>query len=69
MSAAIVVTTTPHVSISDEKGLFAVDHLPAGAYEVVVWHEKLGTKNKRISLNEDTSLALDVVFGLDQKKR
>lgn len=69
MTAAIVVATTPHFSISDQKGLFAVDHLPAGAYDVVVWHEKLGTKIRRISLNEDTSLSLDVVFGLAQEKR
>ena len=69
MSAAIVVTTTPHFAISYEKGFFALDHLPAGAYEAEIWHEKLGTKTQRISLDGDTSLTLEVVFGSGQEKR
>lgn len=69
MSAAIVVTATPHFAISDEKGFFTVDHLPPGVYEVMVWHEKLGAKTRRISLNEGASLSLAVVFGLSQGKQ
>ena len=64
MSAVIIVTRTPYVAISDENGKFIIDHLPAGPYQVEIWHEKLGMKSMRIAVDGD--LSLDVVFALKE---
>lgn len=66
MSAAIVVTSTPYYAVTDETGLFSIDHLPSGAYEMEVWHERLGTKTARISVGEKTTVSLDVVYAVKQ---
>jgi len=42
MSAVIIVTRTPYFAIGDEDGKFTIDQLPAGPYQVEIWHEKLG---------------------------
>lgn len=42
MSAYIVVTTTPYFAVTDHEGGFVIDGLPAGAYSVRFWHERLG---------------------------
>lgn len=62
MSAAIIVVTTPHFTITDTAGHFWLDGLRAGVYEVEVWHERLGVKKARVNLRENTALALDVIF-------
>ena len=67
MSAVIVVTETPYFSVSDESGLFSIDGLSAGSYEMKVWHERLGTKVARIYVTGDTAISLDVVFGSTQE--
>ncbi len=69
MSAAIVVTDSPYFAVSDERGSFSIDELPAGNYEVEVWHERLGRKMMRVSITGDSQVALDVVYALDQKFR
>ncbi|MGH7825079.1 MAG: cupredoxin domain-containing protein [Candidatus Binatia bacterium] len=66
MSALIVVTSSPFYSITDENGYFAIDGLPTGAYDAEVWHEVLGTKRGRISVDENTIIALDVVYRLSR---
>ena len=69
MSAVIIVTDTPHYAVTDERGFFSVEGLPAGAYDVEIWHEKLGAKTRRLSMNGDDLLALDVVYALKQIRR
>ena len=67
MSAVIIVTRTPYVAVSDEHGKFVVDGLPAGSYEVEIWHEKLGMKWMKLVVPDDRSISLDVVFAVPQK--
>jgi hypothetical protein len=38
--------------------------LAAGAYEMEVWHERLGLKKTRVSLPEKGVVTVDVVFAL-----
>ena len=40
MSAAIVVSDSPHFAVTDENGGFNIDGLPPGEYELEVWHER-----------------------------
>jgi hypothetical protein len=68
MSATIIVTDTPYFAISDERGLFSVAGLPAGVYDVDIWHEKLGAKTRRLKVNGDDVLSLDVVYALNHTR-
>lgn len=67
MSAVIIVTRTPYFAVTDEHGKFVVDQLPAGPYQVEIWHEKLGMKSMRMAVDGDKSLSLDVVYALNGK--
>jgi hypothetical protein len=69
MSAAIIVTDSPYFAISDERGFFSIGGLPAGAYDAEIWHEKLGAKTRRLKLNGDDVLSLDVVYALNHARR
>lgn len=65
MSAVIIVTGTPYFAISDEDGKFIIDQLPAGPYQVEIWHEKLDMKAMRMAVDGD--LSVDVVYALNGK--
>ena len=69
MSAAIVVSDSPHFAVSDERGYFSVEGLPIGVYDVEIWHEILGSKTARMSVTDDSVVSLDVVYALGQKSR
>lgn len=61
MTAVIIVTQTPYFAVSDENGKFVIDHLPAGQYQAEIWHEKLGSKSMRVTVNGDRFLSLNIV--------
>lgn len=64
MSAVIIVTRTPYFAVTDEHGKFVVDQLPAGPYQVEIWHEKLGTKSMRMAVGGGKILSLDVIYSI-----
>jgi hypothetical protein len=63
MTAAIMVVTTPYFSVTDASGAISFEGLPAGVYEMKVWHERFGVKKTRVNLPENSAVAVDVVFG------
>lgn len=63
MSAAIMVVVTPYFSVTDASGAISFEGLPAGVYEMEVWHERFGVKKTRVNLPENSVVAVDVVFG------
>lgn len=69
MSAVIIVTQTPYFALSDENGKFVVDQLPAGPYQVEIWHEKLGMKSMKMAVDGDESSSLDVIYGLNENPK
>jgi plastocyanin len=42
MTGRIVVTDTPFIAVTDEDGAFSIPNVPAGAYQVSIWHEEYG---------------------------
>jgi hypothetical protein len=62
MSAAIVVTASPYHAVTDQHGRFAVERLPAGDYEIEAWHEKLGSRKRRLVVFENTQSSVDIVY-------
>jgi len=68
MSAVIIVTQTPYFAVSDDNGRFVVDHLPPGQYQMEIWHERLGSKSMRVTLNADDFLSFNIVYGPEKEK-
>lgn len=44
MAAAILVTETPFATVTGPGGAFALKDVPAGRWQAVAWHERLGEK-------------------------
>ncbi|MDW8353688.1 MAG: carboxypeptidase regulatory-like domain-containing protein [Bryobacterales bacterium] len=58
MSAAIVVTRTPFVAVTNRDGAFRIEGVPAGEYRLRVWHERateetLRALERKIVVGED----------------
>jgi len=60
MSAWFVVTDNPYTVITDANGKFSVKDLPAGEYEVEIWHELLGKKTQKVSVKGDEKLNVEL---------
>jgi plastocyanin len=45
MSAVVVALNTPHYGISDRTGLITIPNVPAGMYDLAVWHERVLPEN------------------------
>lgn len=44
MKGWLVVTDAPYHAVTDDKGHFKIENVPAGEYKVKVWHERLSSK-------------------------
>jgi hypothetical protein len=68
MTAAIVVTDSPYFAVSDEKGVFSFDAIPAGNYEIEIWHERLGSQHRRISVGAAATTDMEIVYGSENHR-
>lgn len=64
MSGFIAVMDHPYFATTMVDGAFAIKDLPAGTYEIEIWHEKLGTKVQTVTVTADEVKTLD--FALDK---
>jgi hypothetical protein len=62
MSAAIVVVSTPYFAVTDENGFFSIQEIPAGKYDVEIWHEHLGTKKAQISVPPSGTIVFKAIY-------
>lgn len=62
MSAYIVVTEHPYHAVSDIYGEYELTDVPPGVYQLKVWHESLGTQEKRIEVKPATTQQIDFTF-------
>lgn len=59
MSAVIVVTKTPYVAVTNRRGDFRIEGVPAGDYQIRVFHERataesLRALERKITVGEET---------------
>ena len=47
---AYFATESPYVSVTDNSGSFKLSDVPAGTYNVEVWHEKLGKTSQKVTV-------------------
>ena len=51
MRAHIIVTDHPYTAVTDAAGRFSISHIPAGEYELRLWHERLGEQTRSVSVH------------------
>jgi plastocyanin len=64
MSSRVLVVPTRHFATTDAKGAFRIDGVPAGTYNVVVWHPN-GTEARQ-SIKIDPSKATSMKASVDE---
>ena len=62
MSAYIVVTEHPYHSITDAYGEYELSDIPPGTYQLKVWHESLGSQEKRVEVKAGAPQKMDFTF-------
>jgi len=62
MSAFVAVERHPFHQVTGEDGSFSLRGLPAGSYEVEVWHERLGTQRHQVEVGEGGTGKVDFTF-------
>ena len=67
MTAVIIITDSPYYRVSNDRGEFAFDSVTAGAYDLEIWHERLGRQSNRIAVRDNGTTEVDVVFALEKK--
>lgn len=50
MRAHIIVTDHPYTAVTDAAGRFDISHIPAGEYDLRLWHERLGEQTRPVSV-------------------
>jgi plastocyanin len=62
MQAYIWVTSNPYVAISGADGSFELKDVPAGEHTAIIWHEKLGEKEVKVTVTAGGTAKLDHAF-------
>jgi plastocyanin len=60
MTAYIGVFDNPFFAVTGDDGAFALKQVPPGRYTLVAWHERLGTQEKQVTVEDGKPL--DVTF-------
>ena len=60
MEAFIVVHPNPYVAVTDRRGSYTITGVPAGSYQVRVWHERLGERQMPVVVRDGQVQPIDV---------
>ncbi len=66
MSAFVLVLENPYFCVTGKDGVFKIDNVPPGTYQVSAWHEKLRTVTKDVTVEAGKEANVD--FNLKKKK-
>lgn len=62
MSGFVVVADHPFHTTTDAFGAYEIDDVPAGTYTVRFWHEELGAKDQKVTVEPGQVAVLDLVY-------
>ncbi len=62
MNAFGVVLDHPYAAVTAPDGTFSIPNLPAGTYQVEVWHELLGASTHEVTVAEGGTATLDLAL-------
>jgi plastocyanin len=60
MEAFVVVHTNPYVAVSDAQGSYTITGIPAGTYQLRIWHERLAEQRLPVTIRDGQVQPLDV---------
>lgn len=60
MNGIFAVVETPYAAISEKGGAYKIANIPDGSYTLKIWHEKLGSKEKEVTIKGDTKLDIEM---------
>jgi hypothetical protein len=58
----IFIFDHPYAAVTDAKGSFEMDGLPAGNYVLKAWHEGFGMQEKSITVKSGESVEIEIAF-------
>lgn len=59
MEAFVLSLQNPYFFVTDKDGAYEISGLPAGSYNVIVWHEKLRSTSKIVEVAETGEIVID----------
>ena len=59
MGAWVAVMTHPYFDVTGTDGKFSISDLPAGTYEIEIWHEKLKTMTQKVTVGDGDTKTVD----------
>ncbi|MBC8090054.1 MAG: hypothetical protein H7Z40_22580 [Phycisphaerae bacterium] len=59
----VAVAPHPFVAVTEPDGNFVFEGVPAGAYQLVVWHERLGARVMPVRVEQGVATIVKVTFG------
>ena len=62
MRSFIAVINNPYFAVTGEGGSFVIKDLPPGTYTLEAWHEKLGTRMRKITVAAGEAKTVEFVF-------
>ena len=62
MNAFAVVLDHPYAAVTAADGSFSIPNLPAGTYQVEIWHEQIGFQTHEVTVAEGGTATLDVTW-------
>ncbi len=68
MNAYGGVMPHPFFAVTGADGAFSLKSVPPGKYEVVVWHEKLGTSTETVEIGNSQAVSLNVTLSTKTKE-
>jgi plastocyanin len=67
MLAFVRVDHHRYHAVSDAEGSFRLDDVPAGSYELEIWHERLGRRSQPVNVHAGATSELEIVYSLDDR--
>jgi len=59
MSAFIVVLGNPFFALTGPDGKFTINNVPAGAYKIITWHEKLKEQEQEVTVSSNKTVIVN----------
>ena len=68
MTAYIGVVTNPYFAVTDSKGMFEIDRVPAGTYTIDAWQERYGVVKKTVKVTAGGTATVDFTYTGNEPK-
>jgi len=65
MNCVVLVLENPYFASTDGKGNYVIKNVPAGAYKIKAWHERLPSQRQEITVPETGEVNLDFTLGIN----